>query len=124
MHSPHVYRPGEGLFLRRITALAVALLAAAAAARLTMAMPTMPQFDLLARAIVFATLSFAGAWGAFRLVNMPLFTDYLVAADSELKDTWWPHGRGLLRAAALAILALLLPEGFVVAVDYLTTLFY
>ena len=35
MFLPHVYRPGEGLFLWRMTALVLALLAATGAARLS-----------------------------------------------------------------------------------------
>ena len=65
---------------------------------------------------------FAGAYGAFWLVNTRLATDFLIATDEELEEVWWPRGRGLLRAAALAILAMLLLAGFVVGVDSLTTM--
>ena len=48
-------------------------------------------------------LAFAGAWLAFRLVNMPSFADFLIAVEAEMNKVSWPTRGELFRSSVVVI---------------------
>jgi preprotein translocase subunit SecE len=54
----------------------------------------------------------AGAWVAYRLVNMPSFADFLIAVEAEMNKVSWPTVGELWRS----LLVVLFSIGFLVVV--------
>jgi preprotein translocase subunit SecE len=48
-------------------------------------------------------LAVAGAWFAYRLVNMPNFADFLIAVEAEMNKVSWPTRGELLRSSLVVI---------------------
>jgi preprotein translocase subunit SecE len=50
-----------------------------------------------------SVLALAGAWLAFRLVNLPSFADFLIAVEAEMNKVSWPTRGELVRSSLVVI---------------------
>lgn len=55
------------------------------------------------RLVVPTVLAVAGAWLAFRLVNLPNFADFLIAVEAEMNKVSWPTRGELVRSSLVVI---------------------
>jgi preprotein translocase subunit SecE len=53
--------------------------------------------------VVPTVLALAGAWLAFRLVNIPNFADFLIAVEAEMNKVSWPTRGELVRSSLVVI---------------------
>jgi len=49
----------------------------------------------------------AGAWFAYRLVNLPRFADFLIAVEAEMAKVSWPTRSELIRSSVVVIVVIL-----------------
>jgi preprotein translocase subunit SecE len=61
-----------------------------------------------------AVLTLAGWWVAYRVVNWPMFADFLIAVEAEMNKVTWP-GRSELTRASLVVLVSIIALGFILA---------
>ena len=59
-------------------------------------------------------LFLVGVWIAFRLVNLPSFTDFLIAVEAEMNKVTWPTRTELFRGSAVVLITII----FLAAVLY------
>jgi preprotein translocase subunit SecE len=50
----------------------------------------------------------AGAWIAFRIVNLPSFADFLISVEAEMNKVSWPGRSELWRASMVVIVVIFL----------------
>ena len=61
----------------------------------------------------------AGAWAAFRIVNMPRFADFLISVETEMNKVSWPSRGELYRASLVVIVVIFLLVAVLFAYDFL-----
>lgn len=97
------YKPAQGLIVRRLTALAVAVIVGLGCWRLSSFLPSVMGGRSLATAAIPGVMLLAGLWFAFRVVNWPRFADFLIAVEAEMNKVTWPSKDELLRASVVVI---------------------
>ncbi|MFM7108968.1 MAG: preprotein translocase subunit SecE [Planctomycetaceae bacterium] len=105
-----VYKPSQGRFARQVTFAAVAVAIGIGVWRSASLLPLVVPAGLggdadygVLRFLVPGLLLAAGAWFAFRLVNVPWFAEFLIAVEAEMAKVSWPSGDEVFRSSAVII---------------------
>lgn len=106
--SARLYKQNQGRVVRQVTAVAIAVIAAAGAWQL--------KATLLGGEDVSAGLQYgipgavfvAGAWAAYRLVNWPPFANFLISVEAEMDKVTWADWDYLKRATGIVLVTMLL----------------
>jgi len=59
----------------------------------------------------------AGCWACFRLVQFPVFADFLISVEAEMKKVAWPKRRELINASIVVILVIFVMAGLLFGFD-------
>jgi preprotein translocase subunit SecE len=97
------YKRSQGRIARQVTFFAIWLGFCVAAWK----MYGMAQTEFW-RYIVPTILVAAGAWIAFRIVNLPSFADFLISVEAEMNKVSWPGRSELWRASIVVIVVIFL----------------
>jgi preprotein translocase SecE subunit len=62
-------------------------------------------------------LAAAGLWIAFRVVNLPVFADFLIATEAELNKVSWPTRKSVVQDTIVVLTTVLLLTVFLFLVD-------
>ena len=104
--STDIYQRKQGRVVRGCTAGAI-LLACILAAQALYHSVLLDLGTSTAYAVI-AVLSLVGAWLAFRLVNYPVFADFLIDVESEMTKVTWPSWKELQRATLVVLATMFL----------------
>lgn len=113
MFNASRYKRSQGRIARQVTGAAIALVFAVLAWR----MYEVAQGDVVSRYVVPGILFAAGAWIAFRVVNIPSFADFLISVEAEMNKVSWPGRTELWRASMVVIVVIFLLAGILFAYD-------
>lgn len=110
-----IYKRNQGRISRQVTFFVVLLVAAAGVFRLSQILPGrwgLP-FGWGEIAIGYwigygipCVLLFIGLWVAYRLVNVPIFADFLIAVEAEMNKVSWPTRAELHRGAIVVLITI------------------
>lgn len=102
MFQAGLYKPQQGRIVRQVTFVSIAIVALLIAWEF--AQMTFVE-DLFSGAIYATFVLFAaiGLWFAYRIVNYPAFTDFLIAVEAEMKKVSWPAWPQLWAASLVVI---------------------
>jgi preprotein translocase subunit SecE len=106
------YKRSQGRIARQVTFFAIWLAFSVAAWK----MYGMAQTDVW-RYVVPTILVAAGAWIAFRIVNLPSFADFLISVEAEMNKVSWPGRTELWRASMVVIVVIFLLAAILYAYD-------
>ncbi|GBD36683.1 Protein translocase subunit SecE [bacterium HR36] len=134
--SLNVYKKGQGIWLRRGTMIGIILLLAAGIWQYTRFhlggagewIISIPFTNLAISFIRMPRLTLSllvlggGGWFAWRLVNYPRFTDFLVSAENEMVKVYWPSWRSLWRDTIVVLVTMVLLAIFLYLMDIFWTL--
>lgn len=109
-----LYKPSQGRIVRQVTFFSVALLSSLVAWELYSSgwfnflnvspvegeVVSGPQIWKMLFAFLVAVF---GIWSAYRLVNFPVFADFLVSVEAEMNKVSWPTRDQLYRASVVVI---------------------
>jgi preprotein translocase SecE subunit len=127
------YKPNQGQRVRRATMLGVLLLGAAGIYSLynhgtlitgpqnwvlwvpftNLYVPVLPDV----RFTVPLLLAAATFWLAYRVVNLPVFADFLIATEAELNKVSWPTRKSVIQDTVVVLATVLLLTVFLFVVD-------
>jgi len=115
-----IYKRNQGRIARQVTFFVVLLAVAAGVFRLSQFLP-----GWLSRILpgqlnhilpgepgyavgygVSCVLLFVGLWAAYRLVNVPIFADFLIAVEAEMNKVSWPTRAELYRGAIVVLITI------------------
>lgn len=129
------YKRSQGQRVRRGTIMGILLLAGAgiftliehgtlphAAWRVTVPFTNGAYFVILLPDVQITLpllLAFAAFWVAYRVVNFPVFADFLIATEAELNKVSWTSRRRLIQDTIVVLVTVLLLTIFLFAVDQL-----
>jgi preprotein translocase subunit SecE len=97
MFTASRYKRSQGRIARQATFLAIAAVFAIGAWVLS---------SQTQKYLVPAALAAAGAWAAFRIVNIPSFADFLISVEAEMNKVSWPSRGELYRASLVVIVVI------------------
>ncbi len=106
------YKPNQGRLVRQLTMLGVWAIFLSAAYKFFempfLDIPLLTVFShLWVRGVAAAIIGLFGVWFGFRLVNWPIFADFLVAVESEMVKVSWP-GKAELYSSTVVVLVMFL----------------
>ena len=111
-----IYKPTQGKNARLFTGLALALMVLVGAWRL---FETLNGWKSLGgRFGVPAALGVALLWFVYRLMNYPLFADFLIATEAEMNKVSWTSRDDLKRATAVVLVTVFVVSFFLFGVDW------
>lgn len=79
------------------------------------------QTDLVMRLVVPAIVLLVGVWVAFRIVNLPSFSDFLISVEAEMSKVSWPTKTELMRGSVVVLVTILFLAGFLFVFDLIWT---
>ena len=95
-----VYKKSQGRITRQLTFAAIALAVVIAMYQYSQSM--ISSSGTLRYGIPGALL-LIGLWMTYRLVNLPVFADFLIAVEAEMNKVSWPTRTELLRASLVVL---------------------
>jgi preprotein translocase subunit SecE len=98
------YKRNQGKVVRSLTAAAIlaAILIGAWALSVTLLGDAEPAIQYGVPVVV----ALVGAWFAFRIVNFPLFADFLADVEAEMVKVSWPAKEEVQRATAVVLVTM------------------
>jgi preprotein translocase subunit SecE len=103
MFTASRYKRSQGRIARQVTFFAMAAIVGVAAWRFSSA-----GSDVTGRFLLPLAVLAAGAWAAFRIVNIPRFADFLISVEAEMNKVSWPSRSELYRASLVVIVVIFL----------------
>jgi preprotein translocase subunit SecE len=107
MFQVGLYKRSQGRIARQVTFAAAAIVIGLGAYSL------MNQLDFWLPAkwgslqyVIAGGLAAAGWWISYRVVNYPVFADFLIAVEAEMAKVSWPSRAELTRAATVVIIVI------------------
>jgi preprotein translocase subunit SecE len=111
-----LYKRSQGKITRQVTFAAIWAVFGLVAWRVS---ETVTLTTALARFGVPILLLVAGAWLGYRLVNMPIFADFLIAVEAEMSKVTWPTRKELFRGSVVVIVTIVSLGFVLVAYDFI-----
>jgi preprotein translocase subunit SecE len=109
-----IYKRSQGRITRQITFAALALAIALGLVRLSGMLAGLDTWNVGLRFLIPGLLLALGVWASYRVVNLPIFADFLIAVEAEMNKVSWPT-RGELTRASMVVLILIFALAFILA---------
>ncbi len=117
MLAAGLYKRNQGRLTRQLTAGAMIVTAALGAWALTQSI--LADLDEPTRLAIAGGVLVLGVWFAYRIVNFPVFADFLVDVEGELAKVSWPARDELKRATVVVLVTMFLLSFVLFAYDLL-----
>jgi preprotein translocase subunit SecE len=101
MLSVGIYKRNQGKLSRQLTA--AAILAAVVLSAWSLSVTLLADLEPPLRLGIPIALGAIGAWFAYRIVNYPVFADFLVDVEGEMLKVSWPSRDELVRATVVVL---------------------
>jgi len=111
-----IYKRTQGRITRQATFGAVVVMVAAGCWSLWY---FLDETDERIRMAIVAAVMLAGVFGAFRLVNLPRFADFLINVETEMTKVSWPTKTELVRTSGVVMVVIFGMTGVLFAYDFI-----
>ena len=111
-----LYKRNQGRITRQVTFAAIAITVLLGCWQLHQSAATN---DLVMRVGVPGGLLLLGLWIAYRVVNLPVFSDFLISVEAEMSKVSWPTKTELVRGSMVVLITILFLAGFLAMFDFL-----
>lgn len=115
MLAAGLYKKNQGRLTRQLTA--GAILVAVALGAWAMTQTVLADVPPQARMGIAGGVLLLGTWFAYRIVNYPVFADFLVDVEGELAKVSWPTRDELKRATVVVLVTMFLLSFVLFAYD-------
>ena len=102
-----LYKRTQGRHARQVTLIAIAIMVAAGVWSLKVWLEAEGSSTSVATLVPLGVLA-ASLWAAFRLIQFPVFADFLISVEAEMNKVSWPAKPELFRASAVVIMVIFL----------------
>jgi len=111
-----LYKRNQGRITRQVTFAAIAITVLLGCWQLHQ---SAAANDLVMRVGVPGGLLLLGLWIAYRVVNLPVFSDFLISVEAEMSKVSWPTKTELVRGSMVVLITILFLAGFLAMFDFL-----
>lgn len=115
MFAAGLYKKNQGRLTRQLTAAAIVTVVALGA--WAMQQTILADLEPSVRNSIAAAVAIAGVWFAYRIVNYPVFADFLVDVEGEMAKVSWPNRLELKRATVVVLVVMFLLSFVLFAYD-------
>lgn len=98
LSSVSMIKPSQGRVVRQVTFFGIAILFALLAWVIASFLPTTSMHYG-----VFGVLGVLGVWLSYRAINIPVFTDFLIGVEAEMRKVTWPTNNELYRGSVVVL---------------------
>lgn len=112
-----LYKRNQGRLTRQLTAGAIIVTVALGAWAMTQSI--LADLEEPVRLAIAGGVLVLGVWFAYRIVNFPVFADFLVDVEGELAKVSWPSRDELKRATVVVLVTMFLLSFVLFAYDLL-----
>ncbi len=109
-----LYKRNQGRITRQVTFAVIAVTSALGAWQMS---ESASSNDLLWKLYIPMTVFAVGAWFAYRLVNLPSFTDFLISVEAEMSKVSWPTRTELIRGSIVVLITIIFLAAFLFLFD-------
>ncbi len=114
-----LYKRTQGRIARQVTFAAAAMCILAGTYQLYGFMIGFTEtLGQAARLAIPSVLMLAGLWVAYRLVNLPIFADFLIAVEAEMNKVSWPTRSELYRSSIVVLVTVFVLAALLFAFDF------
>ena len=110
-----IYKRTQGKISRQATFYALAVVLGFGVYRMSAILLSSKEFNM--KAPICSAVFLGGCWVFYRLVNFPLFADFLIAVQAEMNKVSWPSRKELKRATIVVLVVMLLLAGVIFLFD-------
>lgn len=124
--SAEMFKPSQGRVVRQATFFTFLVVAIACAwvASDSFVAWAFQDDALMYRWGIFGALGAIGAWISYRSINIPVFSDFLIGVEAEMRKVTWGTKKEVYSGTVVVIIVILLLAGSMFAYDILwTTIF-
>jgi preprotein translocase subunit SecE len=116
-----VYKRNQGRITRQVTFTAIAVTIGLGAWSLSdMANPN----NMTMLFAIPGLVACAGFWTAYRIVNWPMFADFLISVEAEMSKVSWPTRTELIRGSVVVLITIASLAIFLYSFDLLWTFIF
>ncbi|QDT34625.1 preprotein translocase subunit SecE [Thalassoglobus polymorphus] len=112
---PGLFKPNQGRVVRQVTAGTVAIIMVTAAWRLRATL--LIEKTAAISVGVPLLISAAGLWFAYRLINWPVFANFLISVEAELDKVSWADWAYLKRATVVVLVVMFAMGAYLYVAD-------
>lgn len=112
-----LYKKNQGRLTRQLTA--GSIIVAIALGAWAMMQTVLADVEPSVRYAVAGGIALLGVWFAYRIVNYPIFADFLVDVEGEMAKVSWPSRDELKRATIVVLVTMFLLSFVLFAYDLL-----
>ncbi len=109
LKSASMIKPSQGKAVRQVTFFGVAVLFGLLAWVIASALPVDSMGEALSMRTdlvqysAFGFFGLIGAWLSYRVINIPVFTDFLIGVEAEMRKVTWPTNKELYRGSVVVL---------------------
>ncbi len=120
-----IYKRSQGRITRQVTFAALVLAVTVGFYRLSQTLHGSMGDQVFGMAYWLpGVLCLLGWWVSFRVVNMPNFTDFLIAVEAEMNKVSWPTRGELFRASMVVLICIIVLALILFAYDIIWQSFF
>lgn len=112
-----LYKKSQGRKARQMTLIAIVAVAAFGAWSLRGWLEGQPGFSPAYVAGIPLAVLGAAFWAAFRLIQLPVFADFLISVEAEMNKVSWPSRTELINASLVVIFVIFALAGMLFVYD-------
>jgi len=110
-----LYKRTQGKISRQATFYALVVILGFGVYRMSAVLLLSKEFNM--KAPICTAVFLGGCWAIYRLVNFPVFADFLIAVQAEMNKVSWPSRKELKRATVVVLVVMLLLAGMIFLFD-------
>ena len=118
-----LYKKSQGRLTRQVTAAAVAVTVVFGLWRLNASLEA-DQWSFQLRYAILVLLLLPGLWITYRLVNVPIFADFLIAVEAEMNKVSWPTRSELYRSSIVVLVTIFALAAILFIYDFFWNWFF
>jgi preprotein translocase subunit SecE len=101
-----LYKRSQGRIVRQVTFAAIAVALLIGVYKLARTFQGIETLSPWVSYGVPAVIGIVGLWAAYRIVNLPVFADFLIAVEAEMNKVSWPSWSELVRWSMVVIIVI------------------
>lgn len=115
MLRSRLFKPNQGRVVRQVTALSIAVVFVSLAWRLNVTILSEAANGI--RYGIPGAIALGGCWLAYRLVNWPVFANFLISVEAEMDKVSWASWDYLKRSTSVVLVVMLVLGAYLFACD-------
>jgi preprotein translocase subunit SecE len=121
LSSVSMVKPNQGRVVRQVSFFAIAFIFGLIGWRMAEVLEGFIGGGELVRYAGTGLFILMGMWLAYRVINIPMFADFLIGVEAEMRKVTWPTNKELYRGSVVVLFVVVALAGLMFVFDLLWT---